>query len=127
MNFTEIFMNSYEGVLHVIAEFLVCTLELVGMLIIIVGSANSLIHIFTNFKNKHKINIIIDLGKSLALALEFKIGAEIANTVIVRSLSELGTLAIVIALRATLSLLIHWEIINERKAELNEALSEKQK
>jgi hypothetical protein len=42
------------------------------------------------------------------------------NTVIVRDLAELGTLAIVIALRAVLSLLIHWEIKNERKAELTE-------
>ena len=48
-------------------------------------------------------------------------GAEIVNTVIVRNLAELGTLAIVIALRAILSLLIHWEIKNERKFEMNEA------
>ena len=45
-------------------------------------------------------------------------GAEIVNTVIVRELNELGILAIVIALRAILSILIHWEIKNEKKSVL---------
>jgi uncharacterized membrane protein len=53
----------------------------------------------------------------LALALEFKMGAEIVNTVIIRNLEELLILAIVIALRAVLALLIHWEIKNEERLE----------
>ena len=60
------------------------------------------------------------IRKPIALALEFKMGAEIVKTVIVRDLAELGILAIVIALRAVLSLLIHWEIKNEKKAEKEE-------
>ena len=114
----EAFINGYEAVLHFIAEFAVSTLELVGILLIIAGAAKAVAHLFVNPQHKH--NIIVDLGKMLALALEFKMGAEIVNTVIVRDLAELGTLAIVIALRAILSLLIHWEIKNERKAELTE-------
>ena len=35
-------------------------------------------------------------------------------------LTELGTLAIIIALRAILSVLIHWEIKNEKKSEEHE-------
>ena len=54
--------------------------------------------------------LMISLGKSLSLALEFKMGAEIINTVIVRDLKELGILAIVIIIRALLAILIHWEI-----------------
>ena len=94
-------------------------------MIILVGSYKAIIHLISKLKNKHKTNIIIDLGKTLALALEFKMGAEIVNTVIVRNLAELGTLAIVIALRAILSLLIHWEIRNERKFESNDDLDKK--
>ena len=60
---------------------------------------------------------MIDLGRTLALALEFKMGAEIVNTVIVRDLKELFILAIVIALRASIALLIHWEIKSERQDE----------
>ena len=116
-------MNGYESVLHFIAEIAVHTLELVGIIIILAGAVMAVIHLFDNAKHKH--NIIVDLGKMLALALEFKMGAEIVNTVIVRDLAELGTLAIVIALRAILSLLIHWEIKNEKKAEMHESAEKK--
>ena len=127
MRFTE-FLVGYEALLHFIAEITVYTLELIGILIIIIGSIKAIFHLFSSkSKNKHKTNIIIDLGKTLALALEFKMGAEIVNTAIVRNLAELGTLAIVIALRAILSLLIHWEIKNEKQAERNEVLAEREK
>ena len=114
MKFFESLMSLYDNVLHFIAEITVSTLEMVGIIIIIVGSVKSIVHLFADSKHKH--NIIIDLGKTLALALEFKMGAEIVNTVIVRDLAELGVLAVVIALRALLSLLIHWEIKIERSA-----------
>ena len=109
----EVFMKGYASVLHFVAETAVYTLELIGILVILVGAAKAVVHLFANVRHKH--NIIVDLGKMLALSLEFKMGAEIVNTVIVRDLTELATLAIVIALRALLSLLIHWEIRNERK------------
>ena len=120
----EIFMERYDRLLYWIAELTVRSLELVGILIIAVGSFVALAHLFTDDKHKH--NIIIDLGKMLALALEFKMGAEIVNTVIVRDITELGVLAVVIALRALLSLLIHWEIKNEKRAELGEAGTKKE-
>ena len=125
MEFLEKFIGGYENLLYLIAEITVYSLELIGILIILVGSYKAIIHLISKLKNKHKTNIIIDLGKTLALALEFKMGAEIVNTVIVRNLAELGTLAIVIALRAILSLLIHWEIRNERKFESNDDLDQK--
>ena len=127
MNFAQNFMGGYENVLHFIAEITVYTLELIGIIIIIVGAAKAIYHLFSSFKSAHKTNIIVDLGKTLALALEFKMGAEIVNTVIVRDLAELGTLAIVIALRAILSLLIHWEIKNEKKLEGHEPVEKSQK
>ena len=120
MNIADLIMNGYESVLHFVAELTVHSLELIGILIIIVGAAKAIIHMCSKLKYIHKTNIIIDLGKTLALALEFKMGAEIVNTVIVRDLAELGTLAIVIALRAILSVLIHWEIKNEKKLEEKE-------
>ena len=122
MNIAKNFIGGYENILYLIAEITVYTLELIGILIILFGSAKAIVHLLSRVKNKHKTNIIIDLGKTLAFALEFKMGAEIVNTVIVRNLAELGTLAIVIALRAILSLLIHWEIRNEKKYDSNDDL-----
>lgn len=51
-----------------------------------------------------------DLANGLAMALEFKMGAEILKTVMVTQLSELVVLGAVIALRALLSVLIHFEL-----------------
>ena len=52
-----------------------------------------------------------------ALGLEFKLGSEILRTVIVRQLSEIATVAAIIALRAALTFLIHWEIKVEKMDE----------
>jgi uncharacterized membrane protein len=121
------FMEGYEAVLGFIANFTIYTLELVGILIIVSGSFKSIWSLISKLTGKHNSNIIIGLGKTLALALEFKMGAEIVKTVIVRDLTELGILATVIALRAILSLLIHWEIKNERNAEKEESSASKEK
>ena len=102
------FLAGYKDVLHCLAEFCVHTLELIGILIIIGGAFKALCSIICRVKNKKAINV--ELGKTLSLALEFKMGAEIINTVIVRDLTELGTLAIVILIRALLAIFIHWEI-----------------
>ena len=112
-------LTGYETFLHAIAEITVHTLELIGISIIIVGSIRVLIQVIRHLKNNtySQQKVVIALGRSLALALEFKMGAEIVNTVIVRDLKELAVLAIIIALRAILALLIHWEIKSERTEE----------
>ena len=120
----ENFIEGYGDVVHRIAEFAVYTLELIGILIIILGTINAIAMFFDNLIKKHHSNIVISLGKSLALALEFKMGAEIINTVIVRDLKELGILAVVVAIRALLAILIHWEIKVENK-ESKEEVSDK--
>ena len=106
---------TYKTILHYVAELTVDTLEFIGISIIIIGSFRVLIMLLSRLRRKQPVNVIVDLGRALALALEFKMGAEIVNTVIVRDLKELGILAIVIALRAILAILIHWEIKNEKK------------
>ena len=117
----ENFLTGYEDILHVVAELTVHTLELIGIAIIIIGSIKAIAHTLARVIRKQPINIMVELGRSLALALEFKMGAEIVNTVVVRELSELLILGIVIALRAILAILIHWEIKNERLEDEREA------
>ena len=107
----------YEQFLHYVAEITVHTLELIGISIIVLGSVKAIIRAINRFRKKETSTVVIDLGKALALALEFKMGAEIVNTVIIRDLRELGILAVVIALRAILAVLIYWEIKNERREE----------
>ena len=113
MAFSEL-MAILQNILHALAEITVLALELIGISIIIIGSIKALAKIIAQLRKKQQINIMIDLGRALALALEFKMGAEIVNTVIIRELKELIILGMVIALRAILAILIHWEMRNEK-------------
>ncbi len=122
----EAIVSGYESVLHYIAEFTVYTLELIGIAIVILGSVKAIVQAFRAVRNKQSQNLVITLGKALALALEFKMGAEIINTVIIRDLRELAVLAVIIALRAILAILIHWEIKNEKKDDEEHATKEKE-
>ena len=108
-------IHTYEDILGFIAKITVHTLELIGIIIILVGSVKAIIQVLHLIKNNKNTSVALNLGKALALALEFKMGAEIVNTVIVRDLRELGILAVIIVLRAILAFLIHWEIKNEKK------------
>ena len=119
------FVQGYEHILHNIAEVSALTLELIGVLIIIIGSAKSLISLANSLIRHRAINIVIELGKTLALALEFKMGAEIIKTVIVHDLTELAVLGIVILIRALLAFLIHWEIKMEKKEDEEEENAKK--
>lgn len=111
----EAFVNNYEHILHNIAELSALSLEFIGVIIIVIGSIKSLVQMISNLIRHRRINIVIELGKTLALALEFKMGAEIIKTVIVHDLTELAVLGIVILIRALLAFLIHWEIKMEKQ------------
>ena len=115
------FIETYKGILYGFAEIVACTLELIGILIILVGTVRALIQLFTHYRNPKSFNVLIGLGRSLALALECKMGAEIIHTVVVRDLRELATLAVVILIRALLAIIIHWEIRTEKQAEQEDA------
>ena len=114
MDFLRDFLGGYTELLELFAEFVVNSLELVGILIIVFGSIGSLAKFLIVALRRKPSTIVIDLGRTLAFALEFKMGAEIINTVIVRDLRELGILAVVILIRALLAVLIHWEIKMEK-------------
>ncbi len=114
------FIDQYERILHYFAEFMAFTLEFIGILIIVIGSIRALVRLARHIRSRGRFNVVIDLGRALALALEFKMGAEIINTVIVHDLKELATLAIVILIRALLAVIIHWEIKMEKQEEKKE-------
>ena len=117
------FLQNYKDILHAIAEVAALTLELIGVLIIIIGSGKSLIHLGKGLIRHRAINIVVELGKTLALSLEFMMGAEIIKTVVGHDLTEVAVLGIVILIRALLAFLIHWEIKMEKKDhEQNESI-----
>ena len=119
-----------ENIIEIFLPVLIHILELMGVAIISFGAVRSLITYFRRqFRtgNRRRLtdaqgasNVKIMLGTSLELGLEYKMGAEIIKTVLIRDLSEIWILAAVIILRALLSILLHVEMHAEmRKNESN--------
>ena len=99
-----------KDLLHPIAEISASILELIGIMIIIIGTVRALVRLVDSIVKKKGFHVAMDLGKALSLALEFKMGAEI-----IHNLEELAILGIVVIIRALLSVVIHWEMRLEEK------------
>ena len=121
----ENFAVLFKDFLFPVAEITASTLELIGIIIIFIGSFRALFRVIGCLIKKQPLNIVIELGKALALALEFKMGAEIIKTVIIHDLEELAILGVVIIIRALLAVIIHWEIRLEEKENAGEKESNK--
>ena len=99
-----------EMALHYLVEAAIPIFELIGVGIIIVSGVQG----FYSYVCR-KPDTKLSLAKGLAMGLEFKLGSEILRTVVVREWTEIATVAGIIALRAALTFLIHWEIKEEEK------------
>ena len=99
-----------EDVVRYSAEIGIRLVELAGILVLMITAVQGLIGYFK--KDPH---IRLKLAQGIALALEFKLGGEVLRTVIARDWNELAVLGAIIALRAALTVLLHWEIKNEEQ------------
>lgn len=97
-----------ETVLEMLVACGILIFEFIGVGVIIGTSLISLYKFLTR-----KPDTRIYLAKGLTMGLEFKLGSEILRTVVVREWKEIAIVAGIIALRASLTFLIHWEIKQE--------------
>jgi len=102
-----------EWVLENIAGFAIVIFEFIGVAIIIWSGITGFIKWL-----KHAGDTGVYLARGLAMGLEFKMGSEILRTVVVREWKEIGIVAGIIALRAALTFLLHWEIKEEEKKDM---------
>lgn len=101
-------MEILETVLHSFVNLAMLLFEYIGVAVITFSGIQGMV----NYVRKAPDTRLM-LAKGLAMGLEFKLGSEILRTVIVRNLNEIYIVAGIIALRAILTILIHWEIKNE--------------
>ena len=97
---------------------IISAFEIVGIIIIIVGAVKAFYVFLTNkvpSDMSSSSHVKLALGNALALGLEFKMGAEILKTVLIRDLNEIFILGAIIILRAMLAFLIHWEMKIEKE------------
>jgi len=106
-------MNLVE-ILHLVMQYVVeiaiLIFEFIGIGVIICSGIKG----FVYYVRKNP-NVKLTLAHGLEIGLEFKLGSEILKTVIVREWEEILTVGAIIALRAALTFLIHWEIKEENK------------
>lgn len=101
-----------ENLLRQVVDCSIVLFEFMGVIVIIIAG----VHGICDYVRRNP-GIRLRLAKGMALGLEFKLGSEILRTVIVREAAEILTVAGIIALRAALTFLIHWEIKAEEAGE----------
>jgi len=105
----------FEKMVSTSVPFIIHLMEAMGVFIIIVASLKAFGRYAIRLFNFSDDTIKIELAKALALALEFKLGAEILKTLMIRTLDEMLILASIVVLRVILSFVIHWEIDSDTK------------
>lgn len=101
-----------ETILLHVVDITILLFEFMGVIVIILSGLRGIRDYV-----KHNPAIRLNLAQGMALGLEFKLGSEILRTVVVRQLEEVVIVGAIIALRAALTFLIHWEIKVEQESE----------
>ena len=109
-------MELFHELLNAVVDVAIMLFEFMGVAVIVAAGIQGI----WNYVRRDTLTRL-KLAKGMAMALEFKLGSEILRTVVVRDLSEIAIVGAIIVLRAALTLLIHWEIKNE-KAEVEAEL-----
>ncbi|MDW5299917.1 MAG: DUF1622 domain-containing protein [Sedimentibacter sp.] len=104
-----------EHLISVIVPNIAHILELIGVFIIVYSAFKAFVRYALRFFTFSDETIKIEFSQALAVALEFKLGAEILKTLVIRTINELIILASIVILRAALTLIIHWEIESDSK------------
>lgn len=104
-----------EDVLIAIVPYIIHLMESMGVFVIIYSAIKAFLQYARNLFDFSDDSIKIELAKGLALALEFKLGAEILKTLTIRTLDEMLILASIVVLRVILTFVIHWEIESDTK------------
>ena len=105
----EQFAAFMEYLLNSLLNSAIHLFELFGVIVLIIAGVGGVVNYI-----RHAPMVRLKLAQGMALCLEFKLGSEILRTVVVRDLKEIAIVGAIIALRAALTFLIHWEIKNEK-------------
>lgn len=106
----DLFYKSVTEIFHYIIQFATILIEFVSVCVLIFTVLKAIVCIF-----RRKDHIRLEIAEGIALALEFKMGAELLRTFIIQDLYELLILGSIILLCAALTFLIQWEIKIEKK------------
>lgn len=102
-----------EELIDKYVPFFVNILEIMGIIVVVIGACKAFyLYILGLLKNSH-VPIKSKLANTLATGLDFKLGAEILKTVLIKNIDELWIIAAVSLLRGFMAFIIYWEMKNE--------------
>lgn len=99
-----------ENLIETILPFLIHIFELMGIIVLSIGAFTAFYNYIKSRFGKEGYTWKYYFANSMITALEFKMAAEILKTVLVKSLTELLTLAALFLLRALMTLVLEREI-----------------
>ena len=104
--------ESMEHFFRIFVAFAIMSLEIVGVIIIIVAAIQALISLIRGHNNCR-----IEMAEGVATALTFLLGGEAMKTIIAPDWQDIGMTCAILLMRAAMTVLIHWETKNEKAAE----------
>lgn len=109
-----------EPAINAAVQWLRLAVEAVGALVIGIGVVLAIYQLISHFRDEQSTNfnrVRLTLGKYLALALEFQVGADILSTAIAPSYEQIGKLGAIVVIRTLLNYFLTKELANERQRE----------
>ncbi len=105
--------HQLEGLIEMYLPIIIHSIELMGIVVLVIGSIKAFGHYLYGLFFHDEYQLKYQFANAMALALEFKLAAEILKTVIIRSFEELAMLGAIIILRLVMTFVIHWEMKEE--------------
>ena len=110
-------MNAIEHIIKTCLPYVISAIEVMGIFVVSWTAIKNFWRYIQNSFMKKNFELQTNIARGLATGLEFKMGAEILKTVLVKDMSELYILGAVILLRGLLSVLIHLELKKKKEEE----------
>ena len=101
-------MGMIQAAFEQLVRYAILFMELIGVIVMVISATKALVGLY-----RRDAHMRLNLAEGIALALEFKLGAEVLRTLVVRTLDELIMLGAVVLLRAAIAVLIQWGIKRE--------------
>lgn len=107
-----------EPTINAAVQWLRLAVESIGALVIGIGVLLASYQFVAHFKDEQSSNfnrVRLTLGKYLALALEFQVGADILSTAIAPGWEQIGKLGAIVIIRTLLNYFLTKELEGERR------------
>ena len=98
-------LEAAESVLDIVIQYSVLILEIIGALIILYHVVRAVIDLFTGKTRLCRAAIT----EGITTGLSFLLVSEVLKTIIDRDWTSIGMTCAILLMRASISLLVHWE------------------